>query len=286
MSYPITMIIFQMNADPDFIYPITIEYEDGTQETINDANALDEAFDECYDDFDDCFTLNFPITLLDESGNSNTVNSEDELSDFWDANATDTFEPTFVYPISVTLVADGSTVTINDDEEFDDLFETCYDFEDCDFEDFECFSFQYPIEATSMATGTVNINSDDELYAYFETLGDDEDPQFTFPLTIVFDDGTEQHINSLEELEDEFEECYDDEYEVEDCFTFNYPLTLIKEDGTAVTVNSDDEFDTFLDGLGDDEGFNFQYPFGVTQNGQTQTINNEGAFFLLFDVCL
>ena len=40
----------------------------------------------------------------------------------------------------MTLTADGSTVTINNDEEFDDLFETCYDFEDCDLEDFECFS--------------------------------------------------------------------------------------------------------------------------------------------------
>jgi hypothetical protein len=272
-------------ASPNFVYPITIEYEDGTQATINDEEALEDVFDECYDEIDDCFTLNFPITLMDESGTSVTVNNEEELADFWDANTTDTFEPTIVYPITVTLAADGSTLTINNDEEFDDLFEECYDFEDCDFDDFDCFSFQYPIEASSSAAGTVTITSDEELDAYFETLSEEEDPQFTFPMTIVFEDGDSQQINSLEELEEAFDACYDEYYEEEDCFAFNYPLTLIKEDNTTVTVNSDEEFETFIDGLGDEEGFGFQYPFSVTQDGQTQSIDSEGEFFLLFDNC-
>lgn len=274
------------DADPNFVYPILIQYEDGTQLQIDTIEDLENAFDDCYDDFDDCFTLNFPVSLLDESGNSVTVNNEQELSDFWDANASDTFEPTFVFPITVTLVSDGSIVTINNDEEFDDLFEECYDFEDCDEEDFACFTLQYPIEASSSASGTIAINSDEELFDYFETLGDDEEPQFTFPLTLVFEDGDTVQVNSLEELEDEFDACYDEEYEEEDCFTFNYPLTLIKEDNTTITVNSDEEFENFLDGLVDDEGFDFQYPFDITQDGQTQTIDNEGAFFLLFDNCL
>ena len=273
-------------ADPNFVYPITIQYEDGTQATMNDEDALEDAFDECFDEIDDCFTLNFPITLTDESGNNVTVNNEEELSDFWDANTTDTFEPTIVYPITVTLTTDGSIVTINSDEEFDDLYSECYDFEDCDIDDFDCFSLQYPIEATSTATGNVTINSDEELDAYFETLGDEEDPQFTFPMTIIYEDGDMEQINSLDELEEAFDECYDEYYEEEDCFEFSYPLTLIKEDNTTVTVNSDDEFETFLDGLGDEEGFNFQYPFNVTQDGATQTINSEGQFFLLFDTCL
>lgn len=273
-------------VEPDFVYPITIQYEDGTTSTLNNQEEVENAFDECYDDVDDCFTLNFPVTLTDESGNNTIVNNEEELSDFWDANETDTFEPTFVYPISVTLTADGSVVTINNDEEFDDLYEECYDFEDCDFDDFDCFTIQFPIEATSTASGSITINNEDELYAYFDNLGDEEDPQFTFPITIILDDGTEQQINSLEELEDAFDLCYDEEYEIEDCFTFNYPLTVIKEDGSNVTINSDDEFETFLDGLGDDEGFGFQYPINVTQDGENITINSEGQLFLVFENCL
>ena len=274
-------------ADPNFVYPITIEFEDGTQETIQDEQALENEFDECFDDIEDCFTLNFPLTVTDGNGNNTTVNSEDELATFYD-NLGDDDEPTFVYPFTVTLIADGSTVTINNDEEFDDLYESCYDIEDCgDFDEFDCFSFQYPITATSTANGQVTISSDDDLEAYFDSLGDDEEPQFSFPLVIVFEDGTEKTINSLQELEDEFDACYDDEMEIEDCFTFNYPLTLVKTDGTTVTVNSDDEFNTFIDGLTNDDGFNFQYPFNVTlQNGQTQEINSEGEFFLLFDNCL
>jgi hypothetical protein len=273
------------SADPNFVYPIIIQYEDGTQATINNEEDVEDAFDECYDEFDDCFTLNFPITLTDESGNSVTVNDEEALSDFWDANATATFEPTFVYPITVTLTEDGSTLTINNDEEFDDLFEECYDFEDYDIDEFDCFSLQYPVEASSTAGGTTTINSNEEMEAYFESLGEDEESQFTFPITILYEDGTQEQVNSLEELEEAFDECYDEYYEEEDCFEFSYPLTLIKEDNTTVTVNSDEEFETFLDNLGDEEGFGFQYPFNIIQDGETLSINSEGQFFLLFDDC-
>lgn len=272
-------------ADPNFVYPITIQFEDGTQETIQDEQALKDAFDECFDDIDECFTLNFPLTVTDGNGNNTTVNNEDELATFYDGldmNA----EPNFVYPITVTKTEDNSIVTINDDEEFDTLYEECYDFEDCD--DFgECFTIQFPITATSTASGQITINSEDELEDYFDGLGDDEDPQFNFPITITLSDGSDKIINSLEELEDEFDACYDDVVEVEDCFTFQYPLTLNKEDGTSVTVNSDDEFDSFIDGLDNDEGFSFNYPFNVQLNdGTIQSINSEGEFFLLFDSCL
>ncbi|MEQ6123822.1 hypothetical protein AAON49_06455 [Pseudotenacibaculum sp. MALMAid0570] len=275
------------NAQPDFIYPIQIELEDGSQQTINSQAELEAAFINCIGNaIQECFTFNFPITVTDGNGNNTVVNNEGELiTYFYNIGPND--EPDFVYPISVTKTSDNSVVTINNDEDFDDLYEDCYGIEDCgDFDEFDCFTFQYPITATSAANGSVTINSDEDLDNYFDSLGDNEEPQFNFPLTIVFDDGTEKQINTLEELEDEFYECYDDEIEIEDCFTFNYPLTLVKEDNTTVTVNSDDEFESFIDGLTNDEEFNFQYPFSVTlENGQTQTINNEDEFFELFDSC-
>ncbi|MFY0631193.1 MAG: hypothetical protein JXR05_12485 [Flavobacteriaceae bacterium] len=272
-------------ADPNFVYPIAIEFEDGTQQAIQDEQALEDAFDQCFDEIDECFTLNFPLTVTDGNGNNTTVNSEDELATFYDGldmNA----EPNFVYPFTVTKTEDNSVVTINNDDEFDTLYEECYDFEDCD-DLGECFTIQFPITATSTASGQVTINNEDELYTYFDGLGDNEDPQFSFPITITLSDGTNKIINSLEELEDEVDACYDDEVEVEDCFTFQYPLTLNKEDGTSVTVNSDDEFDSFIDGLANDEGFSFNYPFNVQlRDGTIQSVNSEGDFFLLFDSCL
>jgi hypothetical protein len=275
------------NTDPNFVYPIMIQFEDGTQENIQNQQQLEDEFEECFEELNECFTLNFPLTVTDGNGNNATVNDENGLADFYDS-LPDGDEAIFVYPITVTMNLDNSIVTINTEDEFDDLYESCYDFDDeDDFDDFDCFTIQYPIDATSIATGTISINSNDELENYFETLGDDEDPDFSFPITITFEDGTEEMINSLDVLEEEFDSCYDDEIEDEDCFTFNYPLTLVKEDSSTVIVNSDDEFDTFIDGLPNDDGFSFQYPFSVTlENGQTQTINSEGNFFLLFDNCL
>lgn len=271
-------------TDPVFVFPLDIKWDDEV-ETLQNMEQLEEAFEDCFEDFEDCFTLNYPLTVTDGNGNNVEVNNEDELVSFY-LGLDDTAEPNFVYPISVTMVEDGSTVTINNDEEFDEILEDCFDFEDCDFDDFDCFEIQYPITATSAATGEITINNDDELDDYFDQLGDNEEPQITFPIVIVFEDNTEKTINTLEELEEEYDECYDDEYEIDDCFTFAYPLTLIKEDNTTVTVNSDDEFDTFIDGLGDDEEFDFQYPFSVLlENGQTQTVNNEDEFFDLFDNC-
>lgn len=274
-------------TDPNFVYPIAIQFEDGTLETINNEQQLEDEFEECFEELNECFTLNFPLTVTDGNGNNTTVNNEDELASFYDGLA-DTDEPNFVYPISVTMISDNSVVTVNNDEEFDDVYEACYDFDDNDdFDDFDCFSLQYPIDASSINGGNVTIGSDDELETYFESLGDDEDPNFSFPITIIFEDGTEKAINSLVELEEEFDACYDDEIEIDDCFTFNYAITLIKDNGSTVTVNSDDEFEDFIDGLMNDEGFGFQYPFSVTlENGDTQTINSEADFFLLFDNCL
>ena len=274
------------NEDPVFVYPLSIELEDGSIQTIQNDTELEDAFVDCFEDDEDCFTINFPVTVTDGNGNNTEVNNEDELYNFYDS-LSDNDEPTFIYPITVTMLEDNSVVTINDDEEFDTLYEDCYDFEDCDdFEDFDCFSIKYPITATSSAGGEITVNSDDELEGYFDTLGDDEDPQFTFPITIIFDDNSEKIINSLEELEDEFDECFDDVIEIDDCFNFEYAITLVKEDGTKVSVNSDDEFDTFIDGLSDDEEFNFEYPFNIKLiNGTIQTINNEDEFYDLFDNC-
>ncbi len=272
-------------ATPNFIFPIKIILADNTEKTIQNIAELTQEAMNCFQDIKDCFTLNFPLTVTDGKGNNTTVNSEQELFNFYNGLSMDA-EPNFVYPITVTKTADNSVVTINNDEEFDTLYEECFDFEDCDMGDFSCFDIKYPIQATSTASGQITINSDDELDTYFDGLADTEDPQFTFPITIIFSDNTEKMINSLLELEEEFDACYDETIEIDDCFTFNYPITLVKQDNTTVSVASDADFDTFIDSLADDEDFNFQYPFNVTlKNGQIQSVNNEDAFYKLFDNC-
>lgn len=267
------------NDAPDFVYPITIKLEDETEKNITSVEELDQQYEKCLSNETKCFTLNFPFTVTD--GTTNTVvANEAELDAFYDTLAGDV-EPNFVYPITVTK-ENGTNATINNDEQFDALYQECHKFEDQeDLENFDCFSPKYPITAS----GT-QINSDEELENFLSNLSEDQTPDFTFPMTLKMADGSEKQVNNAEELEAEFKKCFNEEVEEEDCVRVLYPVTVVKTDGTTATVNNDDEFMSFLDGLSEEEEFNFQYPFSVQfKNGTQQEVTSEEAFFTILENC-
>ena len=68
----------------------------------------------------------------------------------------------FVYPIYVTLT-DGTQVTINDPNEFDTLYNDCYDIEDCEDCEEQCFKIVFPFSFVSNSGTVVTFNGYDEL---------------------------------------------------------------------------------------------------------------------------
>jgi hypothetical protein len=147
---------------------------------------------------------------------------------------------------------------------------------------------------------TATINDDEELEDtidnWFEVQGEEaEEPVPTFPITIVWEeDGEEEVLNNIEELEEAFEECedhedcYEDEEDYEECFTFNFPIDFTSEDGTTTTINSEEELEEFLDMADEDElDLEVVYPIIVTltEDGSQVDVNDDDELEELYDSC-
>ena len=150
-------------------------------------------------DYDDeCFELNYPLTALDYDGNEVVVNSEQDLYNFEFVG--------FVYPISVTLT-DGTQATVNSPQEFDTLYNDCYDIEDCDDCEEQCFEIVFPFSLVS-GNGTVEtFNGYDGLMEFLSQLTEEDSFMISYPITVEFEDGTQQTANSDEELDALYESC-------------------------------------------------------------------------------
>ena len=189
--------------------PFDVTFADGSQQTINTYDAFEIILDDCYSDYDhnddydddyeeECFELNYPLTAVDYEGNEVTVSSEQDLYNFEFAG--------FVYPISVTII-DGSQVTVNSPQEFDTLYNDCYDIEDCDECEEQCFEIVFPFSFVSENGIVDTVNNYDELFDYVSQLSDDDTCMISYPITVQFEDGTQQTANSDEELEALYDSC-------------------------------------------------------------------------------
>lgn len=121
----------------NFVYPITIQYQNFSTQVLNNADALDDVLDECGedDDFDeiDCITLNFPIVINvynsnNELANTITITNNAQLYNFLE-NLEDNEYVAINYPISL-VNSNGNTVVITSNNQLEDVIEESID--DCD----------------------------------------------------------------------------------------------------------------------------------------------------------
>jgi hypothetical protein len=112
----------------------------------------------------------------------------------------------FVYPISVTLT-DGTQATVNSPQEFDTLYNDCYDIDDCDDCEEQCFEIVFPFSLVS-GNGTVEtFNGYDGLMEFLSQLTEQDSFMISYPITVEFEDGSQQTANSDEELDALYESC-------------------------------------------------------------------------------
>jgi hypothetical protein len=188
--------------------PFSVSFADGSQQTINTYEEFEVILEDCYEDYDDyddyddyedeCFELNYPLTALDSNSNEVIVYSEQDLYNFEFAG--------FLYPISVTLT-DGSQVSVTSPQEFDSLYNDCYDIDDCDDCEEQCFEIVFPFSFVLGDGSIVDVNDYDELWDFVSQLTEEDTCVISYPLTVQFEDGTQQTANSDEELDAFYESC-------------------------------------------------------------------------------
>ena len=136
-------------------------------------------------------------------------------------------------------------------------------FTSCDKEELESetddfANGSYPVQGITTTKGDSDKNSNT---AYGSTATETSDLDeicfdITFPITIIFPDGTSQEVNSEDEIEMSIDDFYDANPDVEEEPTFDYPVTVTLDDGTTQELNSDEDVEAILETceMEDEEG--------------------------------
>lgn len=288
----------------------------------NSANTTSaESEDSTYYEMD-CFDFVYPLQLDIPGQGILDIDSEEafyDVLDEWFEENEDEEDvedyPTFVFPVQVIL-EDNTTQSIADEEELCQLYYECYgddwddeddwndeDYDEEEWDEYEenmCFIFQFPLNVVLPDETVSTANSEEEVedifYDWFEENEDEEEetyPTFEYPLTVILlEDSTTLVINDDEELDELFEDCYDDFFE--DCFEVNYPVDIEFPDGTVSNAADEDEFydliEAWYDALEEGEELEeyptFVYPIEVTfEDGTIETVTNEDDLEELYEEC-
>lgn len=121
----------------NFVYPITIRYQNFQTQVLQDSDDLDDVLDDCTDDdgFDeiDCISIVYPIVINiydsnNQIANTVTITSNSNLFNFLNNLGNNTYVA-INYPITA-VNADGQTITINSNSALENFIEDSID--DCD----------------------------------------------------------------------------------------------------------------------------------------------------------
>lgn len=99
---------------PTLVFPVEIEYQDGTTAIINDQTELESARVDCVRVR--CFDYVYPFSVTMPDASIIILNSSEDRSlirDWYRANSDVREKPALVYPIDI-IYEDGTTETIND----------------------------------------------------------------------------------------------------------------------------------------------------------------------------
>lgn len=170
----------------EFIFPISIEFVDGTTAEVSDYENLHETVKAWFEE--------------------NDVERSKEN------------KPQLIFPLQV-LNKEGEIIDVDSEEALAELRSECPRIGKCKKgkrgRGFKCFSLVYPV--------TITIDGEDQTFedkmalkaavrAYKQEAGEDfERPTLVFPVTIEYEDGTQVEIASQDDLIAAKEACQDDE---------------------------------------------------------------------------
>lgn len=208
---------------PEFVFPISVELEDGSPQEIVDKEALRAYLDSLDEGVKPVFV--FPLTVL-INGSTIEVSDENELKAVMGKPAKGR-RPHLVFPLSIIL-EDGNTQEIADKVEFKAYLDTLADGVKP--------VFDFPISVIKNGE-TIVVNTQEEFDALVKKPKRGKRPEFVFPISVTLTDGTTQEIADQDALK-----TYHQSLDKGDRPVYVFPLSIIKN-GETIVLNSQEELD-------------------------------------------
>jgi len=282
----------------DFVYPISVIYNDGTIQSLADDNEFAQAIaNQSNQNYIIDYVYPFDIT---QNGTVTTINNEDDFSDAVDSCFTlvdftlsqmSCFD--FVYPVSVKM-SDGSIVVANNQQEFEALFMRMSMIGPVDM--------VYPLDIIQDGeTITIEnmIDFQEALFSCNRGYGnlpfdlDTYEIELVYPVTLIYNDGTTLQVNDYAEYEDAVWGSTATHYIID----FQYDIDVIDHNGATVTIHNLNELYDLIDayildltGGGGNSGgylpstsdfpcFNINYPVTIIySDGSTLSVSSDAEY--------
>jgi hypothetical protein len=266
------------------------------QDALQDLNIDEEGITDIISENDlseDCLELVFPLEVKLPDGNIEEVADGAALEELFSGYEDEEF-PEFVFPLQV-LNEEEEEFSVSE-EEYYILLEAC----ESDSDEEDCIELVFPI-TVELSDGTIQeVEDEDALEAIYESITDDEgEPQFQFPITVLFDEVeltvSEEELDELEEScseSDEEDGGWFDILEEEACFDFVYPVFLTMPNGDVLSIEDGDFIGELVeewytehpDANGEPE---LHYPLELVfdEIDLAYTANNEEELWGAFEYC-
>lgn len=199
---------------PSFVFPLQVIVEGGEKIEVADGEALKALATSCGKGTrgkgpwfmrgeSNCFEFVFPISIEFSDGETEEIASFEVLKTSikdWRANKTDGEErPSLVFPLEV-LTKDGETVNIADKTALQSLAKSCRE-----GRGERCFKPVFPISINYPDGTNVSYEDGQSLKAALSSWRSDnrgalERPSIAFPITVEFEDGSTQSVDSKEDM--------------------------------------------------------------------------------------
>lgn len=275
----------------DFVYPLKANDQNRNSITINNIEALVEAFIECvptegWGDFEEagfpafefeglCVDLVYPLALQSVEDTTMVVTNEQEFADAL-VNGYYYFD----FPINL-IDLDGNTISANDEEGLINALFDCetYNEQDSSIFPFDfsfCFEIVFPVALIDELENISTVNSVDELYTLLFT---GQVIDFVYPITVTTEDGTTVIVDDENVVSNLIADCFD--------FNYYYGDTLYYYNDTIdYYIDTLDHYYYYNDSLDYylpfELCFQVQFPVEVTYYpGDTLTANNQEELYVL-----
>lgn len=300
----------------DFDYPVDVVLEDGTEDSVDNAESLSELFASCipsggwnYEQFPaylidsetSCYEIVYPIQVENEAGEITDIESSSDLS-----AAVSTEIVYFVFPFSLVDQETNELTSVGDVDELFDALIACngdivsdttnWEWE-YGFEYIGCYTIAFPFNVVLQSGETITV---EDHMQYCDLLLSGDVLDFAFPMTLIDVEGNTIVVADQGELDVLLEEC--DEWiggagfeavfqlwslefyfnsDGTPCHTINYPISISMIDGAVVEVNNIQELEEIVLIGNPFEIESLEYPVSVTKTSdQTVTeFNSDNEVF-------